>query len=378
MAIRYLSEAKTFPAVGQRSRLGGMSDSPFPPLEKITPARQPAGLWRTAAALVLFALISAAAYTGWWFWLAGQVRAEIDAWRAHQHDAGRDVTFQALTVGGFPFDVAVAADDIAIVDRPHGWSVNVPALEMRIIPWAMGEVVGSVQGTLEVAVARGPAAGHYDLDAKTNVVMLDRADGGRVRVRLTDVVGVRRETGGHLSAEQFSALVARGSNPVFGIIELDAHDVTLPAGTASPFGAEAARLATRIELMGTGLPAAPSARALAAWSTDGGTIEVRRLQVQHGALTLNGEGTVALDGMLQPVGAFTARMSGYNQALDQLASAGLVRPKDGALAKIVLGVLAKVPPGGGPKQIEVPLTLQDRVLSVGPISLLRVPEIRWE
>lgn len=355
-----------------------MSDSAFPPLEKTSPARRPVGIWRTAAALVLFALISAAAYTGWWFWLAGQVRAEVDAWRARQHDAGRDVTFQVLKIDGFPFDVAVAADDIAIVDRPRGWSVKVPALELRIIPWAMGEIVGRVQGTLEVAVARGPAAGHYDLDAKTNMVVLDRANGGRVRVRMTDVVGVRRENGGHLSAEQFSVLVARGAMPVFGIVELDAYDVSLPAGTQSPFGAEVARLSTRIELTGTGLPAAPSARALAGWNADGGAVEVRRLKVQHGALMLNGEGTVALDDMLQPVGAFTARISGYNQALDQLAAAGLVRTKDGALAKIVLGVLAKVPPGGGPKQIEVPLTLQDHLLSVGPINLLRVPAVRWE
>lgn len=329
-------------------------------------------------ALVLFGLLAAAACTGWWFWLAAQVRAELDGWTVRQQAAGRDVTYQSLSVSGFPLYVDVAADGIAIVDGPRGWSLNVPALELRIIPWAMGEIVGRVLGAVEVAVRHGPAAGKYDLDAKTNIVLLDRADGGRVRVRLTDVIAIRRETGEHLSAEQVSILVANGARPVAGIVELDAHGVTLPARTASPFGSDVARLASRIEFTGADLPAAPTSKALAIWSAAGGDVEVRRLLVQHGGLALNGEGTLALDDMLQPVGAFTVRISGYTQALDQLVAAGLVRPKDGALAKIVLGVLAQVPPGGGAKQIEAPLTVQDNTLSVGPISLLRLPQIRWD
>jgi len=92
---------------------------------------------------------------------------------------------------------------------------------------------------------------------------------------------------------------------------------------------------------------------------------------------LDGDGTMALDGRLQPVGAFSARVTGYDAALNQLIQAGLIRSSDGNMAKMILGALGKVPEGGGPKQIDVPISVQDQRLSVGPIPLMRVPEILW-
>ena len=120
------------------------------------------------------------------------------------------------------------------------------------------------------------------------------------------------------------------------------------------------------------------AAAIRAWSNDGGAIDVQSLDLVHGVLGLNGEGTLALDNDLQPIGAFTARIAGFQAAIDQLVAAGMVRPDDGKLAKVVLGVMAKVPKGGGPLQISLPLTLQDRKLSVGPLPLVRLPMINWE
>ena len=81
---------------------------------------------------------------------------------------------------------------------------------------------------------------------------------------------------------------------------------------------------------------------------------------------------------MQPIGAFTASISGFNDAVDALVEAGAARPQDGALAKVVLGVLAKTPPGGGPKVVSLPLSLQDRRLSVGPVPLVTFKRIEWE
>ena len=46
------------------------------------------------------------------------------------------------------------------------------------------------------------------------------------------------------------------------------------------------------------------------WRDKGGTVEVTRLNLDHGPLRLNGEGTFALDRDLQPVGTLTVRVEG--------------------------------------------------------------------
>jgi len=133
----------------------------------------------------------------------------------------------------------------------------------------------------------------------------------------------------------------------------------------------------RLELVGAVSPDNLTAPKLSQWAKDGGAIEVRSLRIVHGILGLNGDGTMALDGRLQPIGAFSARVTGYDAALDQLIQVGLVKPSDGNIAKMILGAMGKVPAGGGPKQIKVPISVQDQRLSVGPIPLMRMPAILW-
>jgi hypothetical protein len=88
-------------------------------------------------------------------------------------------------------------------------------------------------------------------------------------------------------------------------------------------------------------------------------------------------GTVALDGRMQPVGAFTARIQGFFEAVEALRARGLIRGRDASMAKLVLGAMARPAPGGGPPVLSLPVTLQDRVLYAGPVALVRLPELRW-
>jgi hypothetical protein len=95
-------------------------------------------------------------------------------------------------------------------------------------------------------------------------------------------------------------------------------------------------------------------------------------------LFVEGDGTLALDRDLQPVGALSARVSGYGGALDMLADAGLVRPAVAAAATTVLNLIAKIPNEGDPAEARMPITIQDRQFSVGPVNFFEFPRIPWE
>jgi Uncharacterized protein conserved in bacteria (DUF2125) len=153
--------------------------------------------------------------------------------------------------------------------------------------------------------------------------------------------------------------------------------MTLPSGMAHPLGPHIASLAVDGALNGpVPLGHTPAERA-AAWRDGGGSAEIRHLALVWGPLDLTGSATLALDEQLQPMGAASARVLGYAETLDSLATHAAISRSAATAAKAVLSLLANSPGDGSPPDVEVPLTLQYRTLSMRQIPLVRLPEIEW-
>ena len=96
-----------------------------------------------------------------------------------------------------------------------------------------------------------------------------------------------------------------------------------------------------------------------------------------GPLDLSASATIALDEQLQPMGAGSARLVGYAEALDALAAHAAISRSAATAAKAVLSLMANNPDDGRPPDVDVPLTLQYRTLSMRQVPLARLPEIDW-
>jgi len=121
----------------------------------------------------------------------------------------------------------------------------------------------------------------------------------------------------------------------------------------------------------------PKAVALAQWRDDGGIVDIDAVVIKKGALALSGDGTLALDGLLQPQGAFGLHVTGYNETLNAMAARGVVAPGDAALIGFVLGALPSTPSDDGRPTIQIPLTVQDGGVFIGPVRIARLTAIRW-
>lgn len=322
--------------------------------------------------------ITAGAYSLWWSWLASEVRAELDGWVDAMHADGRAAVYGALTVSGYPGPLRIGIVRLDAADPDGGWRIRVPELRAELRPWNFDALSGSVAGPLVLTLDKGAMPGRYILDAERNDFTLERDQGGRLRIDLAGVSAARPLTGDTLHVKSLSVALRRGALPVYGQLRIDARDASLPAAMHSAFGGDVAVFRVSAEATGAAPPQGIDAESLRVWVNDGGAVDIRALEIAHGVLGMKGEGTLALDGDLQPIGAFTAGISGFNEAVDALVAAGAARPQDGALAKVVLGVLAKSPPGGGAKVVSLPLSLQDRKLSVGPVPLIRLKTINWQ
>lgn len=106
-------------------------------------------------------------------------------------------------------------------------------------------------------------------------------------------------------------------------------------------------------------------------------MELHRVVVGWGQTRIEGTATLALDEDLQPMGTGTGKISGYGAALDALAANAVLTRSAAKAAKAVLTLLANTPADGKPEEVEVPLTLQFRTLSVQQVPLVRLPELDW-
>mgnify|MGYP003624250509 CR=1 FL=1 len=332
---------------------------------------------RLPISLLVLLAIGAGAYSAWWFWLAGEARARFESWVEAEQAEGRNVSYENYTVSGFPGPLVIYVDTLRIDHIPGGWTLSMPAVDVTLKPWKFNILTGSVRGPANLSVRTGPATGVYQLRMTQNTfrAVIRRAASLDLAFQGVDIQNLG--TGETLRADNLTTSLTRGSVPIYATLELEANGITLPATLNAALGDEVKSLQLRIDASGADLPSGLNANSLEAWRVNGGAFDVTNLSIIHGPLGMKGAGTFALDGNLQPVGAFTAKITGYNAAIDALSRIKAIPPGNAAIAKIVLGAIAKVPNGGGPKMIEVPLTAQDRYLSVGPVQLLRLPRIVW-
>jgi len=370
-------EAMPFTNAVQRSRLLEMPDTNNTAPDELFIKRPFTSARRRWMALGVVIIIAALIYSGWWFWLAGTVREQINVWIDNNRADGRDIEMVHLDVSGFPGVLKINVEKLQIVDVGAGWGLRVPEITATMTPWKINQVDGKFSGPIHYSISKGSASKAYELEATSNDWTVEQDQGGRVRLGLQGVTLKSDDDTDTLEIASLKAVLIRGSVPVYGTLKLTASGITLPARAQSPFGSDVKVVDARLELVGAVSPDNLTAPKLSQWAKDGGAIEVRSLRIVHGILGLNGDGTMALDGRLQPIGAFSARVTGYDAALDQLIQVGLVKPSDGNIAKMILGAMGKVPAGGGPKQIKVPISVQDQRLSVGPIPLMRMPAILW-
>ncbi len=323
----------------------------------------------------MFLLVGTLVYGAWWSVLASRIGSEVDAWFAGIRADGCEARFRNLSVGGFPFRIFILLDDIVFADPTAGWRIDIQSARANTVPWNPTEVTGRFDGEPNLVLDSGRYAGEYRLAVQRNRFV---GAAGRMEAQM-DGVELRRVADNEaLQIGKFRLAGARGtaSKPPLHVV-FEAHKSMLPKSAPSPFGRDIERVRINAHVTGELAGSGSRAERLDLWRRGGGTLEIRRLDVAHGDLGLAGEGTLALDRGMQPEGAFTARITGFAAAVDRLIEAGLVARRDGAIAKLALGIMAKAPAGGGPPQLEVPLTLQDRWLSAGPFQLMRLPEARW-
>ena len=339
-----------------------------------------------ALGLLPLLVLLAAAYAAGWFYLAGRVRGEIEDWAAARRSAGLTVGWDRYAIGGFPLALRVTVERPVLADptAAPGYEARAPLLVGNARPWSPDDWRLALPEGASLTVQPGPERPALAVSAAALTGRLAPADRlgappGRALTLTADrIAAIMVDRIAIAHAELHTRIRDRPAPSHLATwltAEIDLAGIRL-ATAVVPLGTTIDRLATSLAVKDT-IPPGPRRQALAAWRDDGGTIELRALTLAWGPLAVAASGTLALDADMQPIGALSATIAGYDGIIDALIVRHAIRPNDGALAKLALGLIAKKRPDGTP-ELGAPITLQDGALFLGPARLVRLPRFTWE
>ncbi len=337
-------------------------------------------LWLVLLAVPLLLL---AADTVYWRIAAVHLQQGFADWAALQKANGWREQHGPTSLGGWPFAATLVIPALSLThegpDMLGGvaWSADRVKLRVALARPAVLEI--SPEGQQRVEMAGSPRVSYT-------------ADGLRLLLPLRDTnwpdfidvaaANLRADTpagGASVRSLQMHLVVhpdAHSGEPA-ATASFYAADISPPPRVVRPLGPSISKLEIDAALSGP-LPAAGKpAEQAASWRDGGGSLEVQRLVLTWGPLDLTAGATLALDDQLQPMGAGSARIVGYAETLDALAAHSVISRSAATAAKAVLSLLANAPDDGSRPEVEVPLTLQYRTLSMRQVPLLRLPEVDW-
>jgi hypothetical protein len=338
--------------------------------------------------LVAAPLLLVAADTLYWRLAARNLEDGFAAWLAARRATGWTVTTQQPVRGGWPLAATLTVPVVSLTggqpDFPAGLTWSADRLTLRVALLRPGQLDIAAEGAQHLRLADGPDL-PYTADRLRVILPLQSG----VPPRSADITArnlrAGMPSGGDVAAGMTIGLLhlnvdmrpsAQAGEPALAFA-LRAEAIGPPPQLARLLGPRIATLVVEGALDGP----VPHTRALvdraSAWRDGGGTLEIQRCALNWGPLDLTASATLSLDEQLQPMGAGSARVVGYAETLDALAAHAVVSRSAATAAKAVLSLLAHSPDDGGAPDVEVPLTLQYRTLSMRQVPLVRLPELDW-
>jgi hypothetical protein len=353
---------------------------------------------RWIALAVLPALLLAGDFF-YWRLAVNQLRDGFETWSRRAQGSGWDIRHGAVTEGGWPDAATLRVESLTVRTASvfGRGAISFGSLHLDSMAWGSDAILLSTglarPDALEVTPVGVSALRLNDgqpmpVSAAHMRLRLTLRPSGSLRTVDLDAVtlavefpGAGMVRVGHLGGHTDLKATA-GRDQAVATFSLSAEPVVLPDGMNRGLGTEINEFALEGVLNGP-MPAGGfmGGQGLAAqatsWRDEGGSLELHRLVIDWGEARLDATATMALDEELQPMGAGTGKIVGYDAALDALAANAALTRSAAKAAKAVLSLLANTPSDGEPAQVDVPLTLQFRTLSVRQVPLVRLPELDW-
>lgn len=309
-----------------------------------------------------------------WYGATDAVARETEVWAVARRAEGWTVRMGPPKPGGWPLAARINVADLALqapgtaLPASASFSADGASIGVHLLDWRHVEIF--LNGTQRLQLGASP---EIVFTSRLHRVAFDLPKPGVPPIADLRIEGLDARVGGpdgpRFAIDRGTAHVVSAADTVRAT--LDAGTIDLPQSPLTKgLGQRVTRVAVDLVLTGA------DQTSPAAWRNAGGTLVLRQFDLVWGSLVAAGNVNLRLDAALQPEGTADARLSGTQETLDALAAAKLVAPRSALAAKAVMQLLQR-PQQDGPPVVQLPLTLQDRILQMGRIPLTKLPEFRW-
>lgn len=337
--------------------------------------------------LILLAVL-AAAYSGYWFWLARTFEQQLALWIDQQRAMGYQIEYAATEPTGYPLWIGLQLRDVtaAPTTASPAWRLDSALVPLSLAPWRplvlhVGErsfpshhqlrwmagnqgYKAAIKG-LRLAIELSTDEAPPNIDIYDWFLELKQDD--------RDILAFNGLTG----RIEFANAATHADRSIK--FDLSSPQVNFFVPSLPQEAIETYLWKIRGEVMGR-IPPEPLPHALAAWTEAGGYLTLVQLAGSWELLTdIDVEGSFALDSNLQPIASMTATLRGYDSLIHWLRSIGTITTSQATAARLALGATAR--PSDDPNfawESRLPLTIQDGFVSAGAIRLAQLPPIEWQ
>ena len=322
-------------------------------------------------------------YPDYWLYASWIGEELLHDWIDDQRQDGFTVNHGPVETSGFPFLVRIEISAPDASSPATGLSWQSEKLHLELQPWDLKryrlEALGAQQMRYRSPAEKG------DFTANTTgiegvAVISDSGTLTALSLVLKNVRITEADHGSLLKTNRIFADIVRPDYPPIAHTEsaleisVAAEQTEVAALHAPILGDTITSIKAKVEFLGP-FDGDTIFDAISEWRRSGGTLEVHWLNMIWGALDLRANGTMTLDSRMRPLGALTADMRGYEETLEALAEANLLRRDILPASRITLNLLAKTSPSDGRRVLTVPITAQEGAFFLGPIKLADLPPL---
>lgn len=270
-------------------------------------------------AIVLFIVL---AWTGAWYFAAGQLRQQVEALALADGDSAPQLSCQNLVIGGFPFRLDLECLGVAVVSGDV--LVELPSFRASVMVYRPNHILGSANGPARISDAftgLRQQVSWADMEAS---LRFENWRIARISVIGNDFAWTDNLFGNSLIArsphaefhlldmpEQHDSAAGRAGLALFA----RAQDVEAPAIELAPTNAEIEAEITRLPDDIRNWGAMPI---LADWQQAGGKLRLAAIRADDGSADLNASGELGLDQQGYPTGSISVDSLGVAERIGPL------------------------------------------------------------
>jgi len=352
--------------------------------------------------LISFFIIGfiAVMYTIFWYSMAIYLKNAIEDWKADRAEQGVLASHGKVEITGFPinFHIGINHPQLQIPyrtsehqrfekDKKWIWRGQRAVAEVR--PWNFNNIKLDLSGSNRLSLKNKDTI--YEFVSKAKLINIDaemfqRNWPRKFKIRIEEIKILEKisEIETSIKSAIFSTQVllhGRTGHSVAikkqsRLLQMKLKGVDVPKAFKLPLDNYIDEIFAKLKIT-EDLNPVLSLQNLRKWRDAGGIIDIDSFGGVSGGLKTYAAGTLALDQNLQPLLAMSANFEGIIPLIDRLKKSGFIQSNTALLAKVILGGISKRS-ANGKRIVSLPLTIQDRKLSIGPVSLMAIPFINWD